>query len=75
MSWLNQETAAEWRRAGKRYAAVTSNEGMLAVGTCGGMLHVIDLQSGTKDEYSIGTAPIHETERWIIWRNHEPLRW
>ncbi|WP_025685092.1 hypothetical protein [Paenibacillus maysiensis] len=23
MSWLNQETAAEWRREGKRYAAVT----------------------------------------------------
>jgi hypothetical protein len=55
--------------------AVTPDEGMLAVGTYGGMLHLIDLQSSTKDEYSIGTALIHETERWMIWRNYEPLRW
>ncbi|MDY8045415.1 hypothetical protein UY416_03810 [Paenibacillus polymyxa] len=55
--------------------AVTPDESMLAVGTYGGMLHLIDLQSGTKDEYSIGTAPIHETARWVIWRNYEPLRW
>lgn len=54
---------------------VTPDEGMLAVGTYGGMLHLIDLQNGTKDEYSIGTAPIHETARWVIWRNYEPLRW
>ncbi|MGG4499541.1 PQQ-binding-like beta-propeller repeat protein [Paenibacillus polymyxa] len=55
--------------------AVTSDEGMLAVGTYGGMLHLIDLQHGTKDEYTIGTAPIHEIERWLLWRNYEPLRW
>ncbi|MGG4220468.1 hypothetical protein ABEW32_19880 [Paenibacillus jamilae] len=55
--------------------AVTPDEGLLAVGTYGGMLHLIDLQSGSKDEYSIGTAPIHETERWLLWRNYEPLRW
>ncbi|WP_158453594.1 hypothetical protein [Paenibacillus polymyxa] len=48
---------------------------MLVVGTYGGILHLIDLQSGTKDEYSIGTAPIYETARWVIWRNYEPLRW
>ncbi|KJD41093.1 hypothetical protein QD46_03515 [Paenibacillus polymyxa] len=54
---------------------VTSDEGMLAVGTYGGMLHLIDLQHGAKDEYTIGTAPIHEIERWLLWRNYEPLRW
>ncbi|QDY81971.1 hypothetical protein FQU75_00380 [Paenibacillus polymyxa] len=55
--------------------AVTPDEGMLAVGTYGGMLHLIDLQSGTKDEYSIGTASLHEIGRWLLWRNYEPLRW
>ncbi|WP_420540035.1 PQQ-binding-like beta-propeller repeat protein [Paenibacillus polymyxa] len=54
---------------------VTSDEGMLAVGTYGGMLHLIDLQHGAKDEYTIGTAPIHEIERWLLWRNYEPLCW
>lgn len=54
---------------------VTSNEERLAVGTYAGMLHLIDLNSGFKNEYSIGTAEILETRRWILWRNQEPLQW
>ncbi|MCR8842338.1 hypothetical protein NQ117_01440 [Paenibacillus sp. SC116] len=54
---------------------VSHDEERLAVGTYGGMLHFIDLTTGCKSEYSIGTAAIVETERWILWRNEEPLRW
>ena len=54
---------------------VSSDEKWLIVGTYGGMAHWIDLQSGVKDEYTIGTAPISETSRWILWKNQIPLRW
>ncbi len=54
---------------------VTADGEQLAVGTFGGMLHFIDLNSGCRSEYSIGTANILETRRWILWRNEEPLRW
>ncbi len=55
--------------------AVSADEALLAVGTYGGMLHLIDLDSGEKDMYTIGTAPIKELSRWIIWNNEAPLRW
>lgn len=48
---------------------------MLAVGTYGGMLHLLKLDSGEKSEYSIGTADILEIDRWILWQKQEPLRW
>ncbi|MGV2795068.1 hypothetical protein GNF78_17870, partial [Clostridium perfringens] len=54
---------------------VTADDKMLAVGTYGGMLHLLDLDSGRKSEYSIGTADILETDRWMLWRGQEPLRW
>ena len=53
----------------------TPDENHLLVGTYGGMLHRINLASGIRDEYSIGTAPICETARWIFWKNREPLHW
>ncbi|MDK8180322.1 hypothetical protein [Paenibacillus sp. UMB4589-SE434] len=54
---------------------VSADEKILAVGTYGGMLHLLRLDSGEKSEYSIGTAPILETDRWLLWKNQEPLRW
>ncbi|MEH6944541.1 hypothetical protein [Bacillus sp. JJ722] len=54
---------------------VTPNEEKLAVGTYAGMLHLIDLNGGCKSEYSIGTADILETSRWILWQNQNPLQW
>ncbi|WP_430108203.1 WD40 repeat domain-containing protein [Paenibacillus sp. B1-33] len=58
------------------YGIVASpDESRLAVGTYGGMLHLIDLKSGEKSAYSIGTANIVEVDRWILWRDEEPLRW
>ncbi|WP_456289941.1 hypothetical protein M1D70_11950 [Paenibacillus sp. AK002] len=50
-------------------------ENFLLVGTYGGMLHRMNLASGIRDEYSIGTAPICETGRWIFWKNRDPLHW
>ncbi|AZS14595.1 PQQ-binding-like beta-propeller repeat protein [Paenibacillus lutimineralis] len=55
--------------------AVSADEALLAVGTYGGMLHFIDLQSGERDMYTIGNAPIQEMARWIIWKDEAPLRW
>ncbi|WP_235439930.1 PQQ-binding-like beta-propeller repeat protein [Paenibacillus sp. DMB20] len=56
--------------------AVSDDEGLLAVGTYGGMLHLLDLRSGAMDEYSIGTGTIRERERIIVWKSEdEPLRW
>lgn len=58
------------------YGIVASpDESRLAVGTYGGMLHLIDVKSGLKSDYSIGTANIVEVDRWILWRDEEPLRW
>lgn len=54
---------------------VSHDEKLLAVGTYGGMLHLLRLDSGEKSEYSIGTADILELDRWVLWRNQEPLRW
>lgn len=54
---------------------LTVDEKVLAVGTYGGMLHLLDLKCGQKNEYSIGTAAILETDRWMLWQNQEPLRW
>lgn len=55
--------------------AVSSDEGTLAVGTYGGMLHILDLRSESEDVYRIGTAAIKETNRWIVWKDSVPLRW
>ncbi|WP_068613221.1 PQQ-binding-like beta-propeller repeat protein [Paenibacillus tuaregi] len=54
---------------------LTVDEKVLAVGTYGGMLHLLDLKCGQKSEYSIGTAAILETDRWMLWQNQEPLSW
>lgn len=54
---------------------VSPDEKWLIAGTYGGMVHWIDLQHGSKDEYTIGTAPISEKGRWILWKNQSPLRW
>lgn len=53
----------------------TADEKVVAVGTYGGMLHLLNLDSGMKSEYSIGTADILEADRWVLWRNQEPLHW
>ncbi len=39
------------------------------------MLHLLKLDSGEKSEYSIGIADIQEVERWMLWKEQEPLRW
>ncbi|KAF4323840.1 hypothetical protein G195_003035 [Phytophthora kernoviae 00238/432] len=58
------------------YAAVAIDAGMskLAVGTFGGMLHILDLNSQEMDEYGIGTGTIRELERYVLWRGEDPVR-
>ena len=53
--------------------AVSPEQSKLAVGTYGGMLHVLDLRSKEMDEYGIGTGTLRELERYVLWRGEEPL--
>ncbi|WP_245683752.1 hypothetical protein [Paenibacillus pabuli] len=54
---------------------VSPDQSKLAVGTFGGMLHILDLHSGKMDEYGIGTGTLRELERYVLWRGEEPVRW
>ncbi|MCY9516319.1 WD40 repeat domain-containing protein [Paenibacillus apiarius] len=55
---------------------VSPSGNRLAVGTYGGMLHLLDLDMDERDPYAIGTAAHWERERWIVWKGLEqPLRW
>ncbi|HZL91111.1 MAG TPA: hypothetical protein VFB96_22280 [Pirellulaceae bacterium] len=48
----------------------------LIVTSCAGFLCVIDLDTGTPDPFSIGTASHRERRRWLFWRNEpQPLIW
>ena len=48
----------------------------LAVGSYGGMLHLLDLDTDERDPYAIGTAAHRELARWIVWKGLEqPLQW
>lgn len=78
LRYINYEGKEIWRYfVGSTISGLiaTPDENFLLVGTYGGMLHRINLASGVRDEYSIGTAPICETNRWIFWKNSEPLSW
>ncbi|MBB6023056.1 hypothetical protein HNR77_004156 [Paenibacillus sp. JGP012] len=55
--------------------AVSPDQSQLAIGTYGGMLHLLDLCSQSMDEYGIGTGTLRELERYVLWRDEEPLRW
>ncbi|WP_458464471.1 hypothetical protein [Paenibacillus sp.] len=55
--------------------AVSPEQSKLAVGTYGGMLHVLDLRSKEMDEYGIGTGTLRELERYVLWSGEQPLRW
>ncbi|MNW39374.1 hypothetical protein D3C74_164630 [compost metagenome] len=75
---LDQDGQEKWRHfVGSTIAGllVSPDETQLYVGTYGGMLHVLDLQSQTATDYDIGTAPLRENGRWILWKDYEPLRW
>ncbi|WP_411346317.1 hypothetical protein ACE3MZ_10170 [Paenibacillus sp. WLX1005] len=54
---------------------ISPDERWLIVGTYSGMAHWLDLHHGSMHEYNIGTAPILETYRWILWNDRVPLRW
>ncbi|QOS79775.1 hypothetical protein JNUCC31_02145 [Paenibacillus sp. JNUCC31] len=67
-----------WRHfvGGTIYSLVVStDQSKLAVGTFGGMLHILDLHSDKMDEYGIGTGTLRELERYVLWRGEEPVRW
>ncbi|PPB10723.1 hypothetical protein [Brevibacillus laterosporus] len=77
--FINQEGQELWRHfVGSTISgiAVSEDESLLAVGTYGGMLHLLDLQAEAMDEYGIGTGTLRECERFIIWREMDGvLRW
>ncbi|WP_434750661.1 hypothetical protein [Paenibacillus amylolyticus] len=75
---INREGQELWRHfvGSTIYSLMVSPEqSQLAVGTYGGMLHILDLRSDRMDEYGIGTGALRERERYVLWREQEPLRW
>lgn len=56
--------------------AVNRDETLLAVGTYGGMLHILDLRSTERSGYEITTGTVREVKRIIAWKNQDkPLWW
>ena len=55
--------------------ALSPDQSRLAVGTFGGMVHILDLHADQMDDYSIGTGTLREVERFVVWRGEQPLRW
>ncbi|MCB2343287.1 hypothetical protein [Clostridium estertheticum] len=52
---------------------ISKDEKKLLVGTCAGMLHLLDLDSEIKSEYSIGTGNVFELQRWIAWKGEKDI--
>ncbi|WP_342551588.1 hypothetical protein [Paenibacillus sp. FSL R7-0652] len=75
---INREGQELWRHfvGSTIYSLTVSPEqSKLAVGTYGGMLHILDLCSERMNAYGIGTGSLRELERYVLWREQEPLRW
>lgn len=75
---VSQDGEPEWRHfLGSTISgmAVSPDRRTLAVGTYGGMLHLLDLTSQEMDEYSIGTGTLRETLRVVVWRGEKPMVW
>jgi hypothetical protein len=49
--------------------------GVLAVGSCSGLLHLYDPTRLAEAGTAIGYRPIHECYRWVLWRDRAPFRW
>jgi hypothetical protein len=48
----------------------------LVVTSCAGFLCILDLDSGTRDPHTIGTATHREVRRWLFWKKEpRPLIW
>lgn len=56
--------------------AVNRDETLLAVGTYGGMLHILDLQATERSSYEITTGTVREIKQIIAWKSqNKPLWW
>ena len=67
---INREGQELWRHfvGSTIYSLVVSPEqSHPAVGTYGGMLHILDLHAERMDEYGIGTGTLREQERYVLW--------
>jgi len=59
-------SAIDFSRDGKTFIATTY----------AGFLSIIDLHTGARDPFTIGTADHKERRRWLFWKNEpEPLIW
>jgi hypothetical protein len=57
-------------------ASLSPDQRRLAVSTYAGILHVLDLDAGEHDLFSIGNSSIRELYRWIFWKQEaQPLKW
>mgnify|MGYP000247337997 CR=1 FL=1 len=76
---VSKEGAARWQHFfGSTVSGVdVSADGTkLVVGTYAGFLCFVDLDTGEKDPFAIGTGTHRETRRWLFWRGEKrPLAW
>lgn len=54
---------------------ITDDEQFLYVGTYKGIIYKIQLNSGTKDPYTIGNSDNKEICRWLFWEKDKILQW
>ncbi|MCO7187744.1 MULTISPECIES: hypothetical protein [unclassified Pseudoalteromonas] len=55
---------------------ISSDESKLVCSTCAGYISIIELDTGKRKEYEIGTGGHTEFRRWLFWKNEDkPLAW
>ena len=67
-----------WRHfIGSRIDAIdVSRDGKRLIATTyAGFLSIIDLDTGERDPFTIGTATHPERRRWVFWRGEKPHVW
>ncbi|MGG5506289.1 MULTISPECIES: hypothetical protein [unclassified Myroides] len=53
---------------------VSDDERVLWVGTYAGAIHKLELDKAIRDTHTIGTRPLYEQSRWLVWKD-EPQVW
>ncbi len=75
---FNKEGVCKWRHfLGSTIGglAISDNEKTLWVGSCTGMIHKLRLDSGHRDNHTIGNGNHYEEFRLILWKEEPILLW
>ncbi|CAH0533829.1 hypothetical protein VST7929_01704 [Vibrio stylophorae] len=57
-------------------AMVLSADGQtLICSSYAGFISILELDSDARAPYELGFGPVHESRRWLFWKNMQPLMW